>query len=676
MSIKNRINNVYRYFEPNLIIIGYLGSIGFPLYYFVWHYLFPQPYENFLLRLFCGTLFIPFVLKDHLPYWFLRYKTIHFIVTITIGLPFFFSYMLIMNHWSIPWIMSFMAALFLSILLIYDAYIISAISIIGISLGALFSYGFHPINSDNFHWGYIAVISFSYVTGIASHYRNHIHYEDQLLFARSFSAGIAHEMRNPLSSLYSSMELMLDILRQKNDNKEGNVNELKSIIRSNITVINNSNETINLLLSSINEHAISTNTFQEHSIVNIIKSSIDSFGYQSSKDRSLVSVNFNKDTNYFGSDILFRYVIFNLMKNAFYYKEKNNFSIDINIEVNKKNNIIKVRDTGIGIPKNNIDAIFDDFFTHGKKNSSGLGLPFCKKVITAFGGVISCQSKLGEWTEFTILLPKIDSKSVNKQKYELISKKHLLYIGDNNSDIFELQKNSFSHGYNFNSVSPFKLIDIPLDQVDMIVVNLDSYGEHNYYLSKLQDKLALSTTKVLYLYREAKALHLILNPKVNYKLVNVHQIKNDITNGICEFFFVHFNNQNKTPQQQTAEEKSILLVDDNTSLRMYTGILLQRSGFNVIHAENGINALEHLEQSNVDLIIMDLEMPLMGGFEATKQIRSNKKFGLHQKTPIICFSASLDEKQQQELSKIGMNGFIFKPATKEQIFDNINRFIN
>ncbi|EAR53395.1 hypothetical sensor histidine kinase/response regulator LuxN [Photobacterium sp. SKA34] len=675
MSIKNRINNVYRYFEPNLIIIGYLGSIGFPLYFFVWHYLFPQPYENFLLRLFCGSLFIPFVLKDHLPYWFLRYKAIHFIATITIGLPFFFSYMLIMNHWSIPWVMSFMAALFLSILLIYDAYIISVISIIGISLGALFSYGFHPINSDNFHWGYIAVISFSYVTGIASHYRNHIHYEDQLLFARSFSAGIAHEMRNPFSSLYSSMELMLDILRQKNDNKKDNVNELKSIIRSNMTVINNSNETINLLLSSINEHAISTNTFQEYSIVNIIKSSVESYGYQSLQDRSLVSVNFNKDTNYFGSDILFRYVIFNLMKNAFYYKEKNNFSININIEINKKNNIIKIRDTGVGIPKNNLDAIFDDFFTHGKKNSSGLGLPFCKKVITAFGGVISCQSKLGEWTEFTILLPKIDSKSVNKLKYELMSKKRLLYVGDDNSDVFELQKNSFSHGYNFNTISPFKLIDMPLNQVDMIIVNLDSYSEHNYYFSKLQDKLALLTTKVLYLYRTHNALNLILNEKINYKLVNASKIDNNFTDNICRLFFIHFNNPKNTPRS-TTDTKSILLVDDNMSLRMYTGILLQRSGFHVIHAENGVNALKNLELSQVDLIMMDLEMPLMGGLEATKQIRSNKRYESHKNTPIICFSASLDEKQQQELSKIGMNDFIFKPATKEQIFASIERFIN
>ncbi|EAS65891.1 hybrid sensor histidine kinase/response regulator [Photobacterium angustum] len=675
MSIKNRINNVYRYFEPNLIIIGYLGSIGFPLYFFVWHYLFPQPYENFLLRLFCGTLFIPFILKDHLPYWFLRYKAIHFIATITIGLPFFFSYMLIMNDWSIPWIMSFMAALFLSILLIYDAYIISAISIIGITLGALFSYGFHPINSDNFHWGYIAVISFSYVTGIASHYRNHIHYEDQLLFARSFSAGIAHEMRNPFSSLYSSMELMLDILRQKSDNKESNVNGLESIIRNNMTVINNSNETINLLLSSINEHAISKSTFQEYSIVNIIKSSVESFGYQSSKDRNLVSVNFNKDTNYFGSDILFRYVIFNIMKNAFYYKEKNNFNININVDINTNNNVIKIRDTGIGIPKNNLDAIFDDFFTHGKKNSSGLGLPFCKKVITAFGGVISCQSKLGEWTEFTILLPKIDSKSVNKLKYELMSKKRLLYIGDNNSDVFELQKNSFSHGYNFNTISPFKLIDMHLDQVDMIIVNLDSYSEHNYYFSKLQDKLALLTTKVLYLYRTPKAINLILNEKINYKLVNASKIENNFTDHICRFFFIHFNNQKNTPRSKT-DTKSILLVDDNMSLRMYTGILLQRSGFHVIHAENGVNALKNLELNQVDLIMMDLEMPLMGGFEATKQIRSNKRYELHKNTPIICFSASLDEKQQQDLSKVGMNGFIFKPATKEQIFSSIERFIN
>ena len=296
-------------------------------------------------------------------------------------------------------------------------------------------------------------------------------------------------------------------------------------------------------------------------------------------------------------------------------------------------------------------------------------------MITAFGGMISCQSKLGEWTEFTILLPKINSKSVNKLKYELMSKKRLLYIGDDNSDVFELQKNSFSHGYNFNTISPFKLIDLPFDQVDMVIINLDSYSEHDYYFSKLQDKLALLTTKVLYLHRTPKALNLILNEKINYKLINTTNIDNNFTDHICRFFFIHFNNQKNTPRS-TTDTKSILLVDDNMSLRMYTGILLQRSGFHVIHAENGVNALKNLELSNVDLIMMDLEMPLMGGLEATQQIRSNKRYESHKNTPIICFSASLDEKQQQELSKVGMNGFIFKPATKEQIFANIERFIN
>ncbi|WP_419206958.1 hypothetical protein ACN08N_20510 [Photobacterium leiognathi subsp. mandapamensis] len=80
--------------------------------------------------------------------------------------------------------------------------------------------------------------------------------------------------------------------------------------------------------------------------------------------------------------------------------------------------------------------------------------------MAAFGGSICCQSQQGEWTEFTILLPKIDSKSTNKLKYELLAQKRLLYIGDNNQDVFELQKNSFSFGYHFLTVSPFRLVDI------------------------------------------------------------------------------------------------------------------------------------------------------------------------------------------------------------------------
>ena len=92
------------------------------------------------------------------------------------------------------------------------------------------------------------------------------------------------------------------------------------------------------------------------------------------------------------------FVLFNLLKNSLYYKAK----IDIWLETSNQANFLHFKDYGTGIEQDKINHIFDDFFTSDKKGGTGLGLPFCKKVILAFGGDISCKSIEGEFTEFVL----------------------------------------------------------------------------------------------------------------------------------------------------------------------------------------------------------------------------------------------------------------------------------
>ena len=75
------------------------------------------------------------------------------------------------------------------------------------------------------------------------------------------------------------------------------------------------------------------------------------------------------------------------------------------------NNYIIFKDTAVGISEDKINNIFDSFNTNGKPEGTGLGLPFCQRVINSFGGTIKCQSELGKYTEFIISLP-ITNKSL------------------------------------------------------------------------------------------------------------------------------------------------------------------------------------------------------------------------------------------------------------------------
>lgn len=94
--------------------------LGFPAYYFIWEYWFPQSYENLGLRCAAAVLFGGLVFRDSLPKKWQRYMPGYFLFTIGFCLPFFFAFMMLMNDWSTIWAMSFMASIFLHILLVHD----------------------------------------------------------------------------------------------------------------------------------------------------------------------------------------------------------------------------------------------------------------------------------------------------------------------------------------------------------------------------------------------------------------------------------------------------------------------------------------------------------------------------------------------------------------------------
>ena len=194
------IRKVYQYAEPNLTLLGWMGSVGYPVYYMVWEYLFPQPYENLTLRLFCSVLFLGIALRNRIPFEWREYLPTYYLVTITLCLPCFFFYMLLMNNWSNVWVMSFMSAIFLHILLVQVTRIMYAQTLAGIGIAT-----FAAWISQNFslevtiNWEHVPIFMFIFLFDHLFYFRNQVEHENKVSLAKSFGASIAHEMRNPLS---------------------------------------------------------------------------------------------------------------------------------------------------------------------------------------------------------------------------------------------------------------------------------------------------------------------------------------------------------------------------------------------------------------------------------------------------------------------------------------------
>ena len=134
-------------------------------------------------------------------------------------------------------------------------------------------------------------------------------------------------------------------------------------------------------------------------IVNIM---MTEFAFQNGEKNS-VNLDLKQNFIFKGDKNLAVFVLFNLLKNALYHQGK----INIHLERKEDYNLLHFKDTGAGIPADKLPAIFESFITSDKKEGTGLGLPFCKRVMKGFDGDITCNSKKGEYTEFILHFPRV-----------------------------------------------------------------------------------------------------------------------------------------------------------------------------------------------------------------------------------------------------------------------------
>ncbi len=121
-------------------------------------------------------------------------------------------------------------------------------------------------------------------------------------------------------------------------------------------------------------------------------------------------------------------------------------------------------------------------------------------------------------------------------------------------------------------------------------------------------------------------------------------------------------------RSSTESKTTILVVDDSVTVRKVTSRFLERQGFNVVLAKDGIDALEILQETTPDLMLLDIEMPRMDGFEVASQVRHNRRL---QELPIIMITSRTGEKHRERAFEIGVNDYMGKPFQENQLLNKI-----
>lgn len=241
------------------------------------------------------------------------------------------------------------------------------------------------------------------------------------------AATIAHEVRTPLATIRNQSRMLAKCLPGLVAGYQSAVEHrlvdaalpaaqldyLGKLSQHIEAEIKRSNSIIDMMLASARADMLNRSDFANHSMKKCVDEALASYPFESSM-RDKVVVRAAEDFTFFGSDVLLVYVLYNLFRNALHaIKSAGWGELEIAFFNNGKYKQLFITDTGSGIPDDVLPYVFEPFYsTRHHRGGTGIGLAFCRRVITAFGGQIRCESQTGRYTRFSLSFPHTPVKPI------------------------------------------------------------------------------------------------------------------------------------------------------------------------------------------------------------------------------------------------------------------------
>jgi two-component system sensor histidine kinase/response regulator len=337
-----------------------------------------------------------------------------------------------------------------------------------------------------------------------------------------------------------------------------------------------------------------------------------------------------------------------------------------------------VRDTGIGIAADMQEAVFDAFqqedgSTTRRFGGTGLGLSITRRLVGMMGGSISLSSELGKGSSFSVdlALPIGENQPCLPPPGASLAARAILLVDDNSSSLTILRK-IFEHSG--ASVIACESGEAALEHcrsalpADCIIMDFAMPGMNGFDTASALAALPhwsqvpivmLSSSGSLGDAARCRELGIdgyLLKPASPEELLAITMS----VLGTCRGMPCATPVVTRHAVREGSPSLDVLLVEDNAMNRELATVLLSNAGHRVTHAENGHEALDRHAAGHFDMILMDLQMPEMGGFEATAQIRQREAQGMP-KSVIIAMTASAFEGDRERCIAGGMDDYLSKP---------------
>lgn len=392
-------------------------------------------YDTAPLRLAVGLTVIGIALQPFWPQPLKRYGQAYWILVITLLLPFSFGTIVLSNAAVTPKdeplnlfpICEYVFSLWFLIQFLRTFRLTFLIWLIG-SVGAVsFSLiGVASINKGMLWESLFYMIPFAVTIMIIGAIINNTLFNFQRekeLAIWNISSAIAHQLRTPLTTVQNlvggtskNFESIIAGYEAAvaNGLVDAPLSESKrTALAKTFDHINEEAENakilINILIENTKPFQATPDNLEVLDIEPILSQAVTSYPYNSDYERSLVSTE-GSSFKVYANDHILLHIIYNLIGNAVEFAQKRSGGkvwIRLVSDTNSEFNELKVADSGIGIPKDNLSQVFEPFFSHGSMNGTGIGLSFCKYAMQEFGGSITVDSRENEFTEFVLQFPKL-----------------------------------------------------------------------------------------------------------------------------------------------------------------------------------------------------------------------------------------------------------------------------
>jgi PAS domain S-box-containing protein len=450
-----------------------------------------------------------------------------------------------------------------------------------------------------------------------------------------FLANMSHELRTPLNAVIGYSEILEE--DAEDAGQEHFIPDLRKIRNAGKHLLGLINDVLDLSKIESGKMELHLESF---GLGTMLKAVVETVQPMVEKNGNELTVNYPPNLGTITADsVKLRQCLINLLSNASKFTERGQIRLDVGREANG-NVVFQVSDTGIGMTQEQMKKLFQAFSqvdssTTRKYGGTGLGLAIAKQFITMMGGEIGVESQLGVGSTFTFKLPqevkpgeKIVPSTVVQRSPQPIAKssasKTVLAIDDDPEARELLQRTLAKKGYRVVTANggqeglklaaevrpDFITLDVQMPDMDGWLV-----------LAALKDNPAIAEIPVI-------MLTMVEDRDLAYALHAADYLVKPIDSDRLQAILQRY--------QSRQSSGPVLVVEDDLDSSQLLCKLLDRQGWSVERAENGLEALKSLQTKVPSLVLLDLMMPEMDGFEFIDQMRHHPEW---QAIPVIVVTA-------------------------------------